>query len=50
MSNTGIPGSADPIIQSRLNRKPAGIYYYSRKKNRLRQLLKGILSLTRQTV
>ena len=45
MSNTGIPRSADPIIQSRLNRKPAGIYYYSRKKNRLRQLLTGMLSL-----
>ncbi|SHI80596.1 phosphodiester glycosidase family protein [Desulfosporosinus lacus] len=45
MSNTGIPKSSDPIWQERLDRKPAGIYYYSRKKKRLRQLLTGILSL-----
>jgi len=36
---------SNPIMQSRLDRNPAGIYYYSRKKKRLRQLLTGIISL-----
>ncbi|WP_407310349.1 phosphodiester glycosidase family protein [Desulfosporosinus sp. SB140] len=45
MSNIGIPSSSNPMIQPRPNRKPAGIYYYSRKKKRLRQLLTGMISL-----
>ncbi|ODA40611.1 phosphodiester glycosidase family protein [Desulfosporosinus sp. BG] len=45
MSNTGIPRSSNPIMQSRLDRNPAGIYYYSRKRKRLKQVLTGMLSL-----
>ena len=45
MSNTGIPRSSNPIMQPRFDREPAGIYYYSRKKKRLRQVLTGMLSL-----
>ncbi|MHB8074740.1 phosphodiester glycosidase family protein [Desulfosporosinus fructosivorans] len=45
MSNTGISRSSNPIMQLRADRKPAGIYYYSRKKKRLKQAIKGMLSL-----
>ncbi|MDQ7097037.1 phosphodiester glycosidase family protein [Desulfosporosinus sp. PR] len=45
MSNTGISRSSPPAPQPRPGRKPAGIYYYSRRKKRIRQLLAGIISL-----
>lgn len=45
MSNIGLPKSSNTIMQTRLERRPAGIHYYSRKKKRLRQLLTGMLSL-----
>lgn len=45
MSNTGITRSSNPIMQPRLDRKPAGIYYYSRKKKWLKQVLTGMVSL-----
>ena len=45
MSNTGIPRYSDSMMQPRLDRRPAGIHYYSRKKKHLMQALTGMLSL-----
>jgi exopolysaccharide biosynthesis protein len=45
MSNTGIPRTSNSMIQPSLGRKPAGIYYYSRRKKRLRRVVTGLLSL-----
>ncbi|AFM41148.1 exopolysaccharide biosynthesis protein [Desulfosporosinus acidiphilus SJ4] len=45
MSNTGIPRISDPSGKPRFNRKPAGVYYYSRKKKRLKQFLIGLSTL-----
>ncbi|MGC7871100.1 phosphodiester glycosidase family protein [Desulfosporosinus sp. SYSU MS00001] len=44
MSNTGISRSSDPMGNQRLQRKPAGIYYYSRRKKRLKQAFIGMFA------
>ena len=47
MSNTGIPDSSSSMFQPGVGRgrKPAGIYYYSRKKKRIKQALTALISL-----